>query len=164
MTNPFQPNLRKPWLLLCLTTVVTYAIVPVRHDSLFDLNAFSFWLEAVMFLLAFPLGDLFGLLFYGGEGSIGERFVSWTLALAIGYVQWFHILPALLKRKKARLNTLNLATGGNVAFDPAPDDHTDPARPEAPRIAEREGPPVPQFNHQGMTPLERVLRDGDERE
>ena len=156
MTNPFQPNLRKPWLLLCLTAAVTYAILPVRHDSLFDPNALSFWLEVLMFLLAFPLGDLFAFLFYGGGGGIFERFVFWSLALAVGYVQWFHILPALLRRKKSRVTTLNLAAAGNVAFGAAPATGADSAA----QLDRRESPPVPQFDGDGLTPLERVFSEG----
>jgi hypothetical protein len=159
MQNPFQPNLRKPWALLCLTALVVYSILPVRGDSLTDIDAISFWLEALMFLLAFPLGDLLASLFYAGDGSIAARFTFWAIALAVGYVQWFSILPALLRRKRARVTTLNLATVGNVAFESGTTPQTASARPEPELSPLHDAPPVPQFNDRGMTPLEIILRD-----
>lgn len=162
MTNPFQPNLRKPWLLLCISTALTYAVVPVRSDSLFDPNAISFWLETIMFGLAFPLGDLLALAFYTGDGGIIERFLLWSMALAVGYAQWFHIFPALLRGKTPRVTTLNLAAVGNVALESGPAAQTGPASRETKPLAAPTEPPVPQFNDRGLTPLERILRDEGE--
>lgn len=159
MPNPFQPNLRKPWLLLCVSTALTYAVVPVRGDALFDPDSISSWLEAVMFLLAFPLGDLLALAFYSGEGGVIERFLLWSLAMAVGYAQWFHVFPALLGRKTRRVTTLNLAPLGNVAFGGGPAAQTVRAAPETKPSAAPSEPPVPQFNDRGLTPLERILRD-----
>src|SRR3712207_8062582 len=34
MQNPFQENLRKPWLLLCTTLLVVYSIMPAEHETL----------------------------------------------------------------------------------------------------------------------------------
>src|SRR5207248_10770144 len=78
-----------------------------RSETLFYLNAPSSVLEALMFLLSFPLGDALMFLFHSAQHDIIERFVFWALAMGIGYVQWFHLFPALLRqdRKSTRLNS-----------------------------------------------------------
>ena len=161
MQNPFQANLRKLWLLLCTTTLVIYSIVPVTRETLLYWNAPSSVLEALMFLLSFPLGDALMFFFYSGSHGIMERFVFWALAMGIGYVQWFHLFPALIRRKQANATTLNLDAGSGVAFadkSPLGLNATQPLT-----LPETARPPVPQFNDRGLTPLERIFR-GDEPE
>ena len=158
MPNPFQPNLRKPWLLLCTTLLVVYSIMPGEHRTLFFDAAPSSPLEALMFLLSFPLGTAAGLLFHSREMGMEERFVFWAVSMLLGYVQWFHLFPALLRRcgRQARETiTLNLRPAGSVAS-------TTPlglGTAEPPPALDAARPPVPQFNERGLTPLERVFRD-----
>lgn len=158
MQNPFQPNLRKPWLLLCTTVLVTYSIMPVRHETLFYYDSPSSVLEALMFLLSFPLGDAFMFLFHDATHGVTERFVFWAMAMGLGYAQWFHLFPALLRRRQSRVTTMNLGQGAGVA--PAPETPLGLAAPGAAPALEAERPPVTQFDERGLTPLERVLRDG----
>jgi hypothetical protein len=170
MQNPFQTNLRRPWLLLCTTVLLTYSIMPGRHETLFYFNAPSSFLEALMFLLSFPLGDALMFLFYSATHGITERFAFWAMALALGYMQWFHLFPALLRRTQTQTTTLNLAAGKNVAR-PARTllglraaETTPPLGLCAPEPAPAHGterPPVPQFNERGLTPLERIFRDDE---
>ena len=156
MQNPFQENLRKPWLLLCTTLLVVYSIMPGEGGTLFFNGASGSFLEALMFLLSFPLGTAAAFPFYSPDYGVFGRFAFWALAMGVGYAQWFHLLPALLRRLPARRpTTLNLSTAAGVAPPPAfgsrvtrPLGLTDAARP-----------PVPQFNDRGQTPLERVFRD-----
>src|SRR2546423_11309 len=155
--NPFQPNLRRPWLLLGTTLGVTYSVMPARHDTLFYYDAPSSIIEALMFLLSFPLGDALMFLFHSAAHAVTERFVFWALAMGIGYAQWFHLFPALLRRARPNVTTLNLTTAGSVASAnkrPLGLDSTE----SAPAL-DAGRPPVPQFNERGMTPLERILRD-----
>jgi hypothetical protein len=162
MQNPFQPNLRKPWLLLCTTALVTYSIMPVRHETIFYFDAPSSVLEALMFLLSFPLGDAFMFLFHDARHGVTERFVFWALAMGVGYAQWFHLFPALLRRRQSRVTILNLRAGVGVA--PASENPLGLAAPAPAPALEAERPPVTQFDARGLTPLERVLRDdGPER-
>jgi len=159
MQNPFQPNLRRPWLLLCTTLLVTYSVMPMRHETLFYYNAPSSVIEALMFLLSFPLGDAFMFLFHSGTHAVTERFVFWALAMGVGYAQWFHLFPILLRRARPNVTTLNLADAASVASAnerPLGLDAT-----EAAPVLDAGRPPVPQFNERGMTPLERILRDDD---
>jgi hypothetical protein len=160
MQNPFQPNLRKPWLLLCTTLLVLYSIMPGEHRTLFFDAAPSSLLEAVMALLSFPLGTAVAFVFHSSDFGVTGRFAFWAAAMGLGYAQWFHILPALKRREQSRrINTLNLSADPSVApASPLGLDLTQP-RPalDAPR------PPVPQFDDRGQTPLERILRDDSER-
>ena len=161
MQNPFQPNLRKPWILLCTSLLLVYTIMPGGHDTLFFYDAPSAPLEALMFLLSFPLGDAAAFLFHSPWLNATQRFAFWAFAMGLGYAQWFHLFPALLRRKSESAVTLNLAGGESVAL---------PAR--APRglssaetrpLNEAQRPPMPHFNERGLTPLERILRDDSER-
>lgn len=158
MQNPFQPNLRKPWLLLCTTALVTYSIMPARHETIFYFNAPSSVLEALMFLLSFPLGDAVMFLFHSAQSGLAGRFVFWALAMGLGYVQWFHLFPALLRRRQSRAAALNLSAPGGMATAKAGplglSAHASPPALDASR------PPAAQFDERGLTPLERVLRDG----
>ena len=158
MQNPFQENLRKPWLLLCTTLLVVYSIMPVERDTLFFSGAPSSVIEALMFLLSFPLGTSVMFLFHADDLGVFGRFAFWALAMGLGYAQWFHLFPALLRRVTARhpSTTLNLNARAGVVSPPALGSAvTQPlVLPEAPAH-----PPVPQFNERGMTPLERVFRD-----
>jgi hypothetical protein len=157
MQNPFQPNLRKPWLLLCATLLVVYTIMPGEQETLFFNHAPSAPLEALMFLLSFPLGDAAAFLAHSPAYDPLARFAFWAAALGLGYAQWFHLFPALLRRRAARAMTLNLSGGGGVALGAGAPLGLASAETRAPDEEQR--PPVPQFNERGLTPLERILRE-----
>lgn len=161
MQNPFQPNLRKPWILLCTSLLLVYAIMPGEHETLFFSESPSALLEALMFLLSFPLGDAAAFLFHSPLLNSTQRFAFWAFALGLGYVQWFHIFPALLKRMDERSTTLNLTGGESVALPTrAP---LGLASAETKPLNEAQRPPMPHFNERGLTPLERIIRDDSER-
>jgi hypothetical protein len=156
MQNPFQPNLRKPWLLLCTTLLLVYSIMPGEHRTLFFDAAPSSVLEAVMALLSFPLGTAVAFVFHSSDFGVTGRFAFWAAAMGLGYAQWFHLFPALKRWEgRRRITTLNLNAGSSVA--PASPLGLDATGPRPALDAAR--PPVPQFNDRGMTPLERILRD-----
>ncbi len=162
MQNPFQPNLRRPWLLLCTTLLVVYTIMPGEHATLFYYEAPSAFIEALMFLLAFPLGDAAAFIGHSPWHGHTQRFAFWAFAMGLGYAQWFHIFPALLRGvQQRRTTTLNLTSGESVAL---------PARTplglssaETKPLNEAQRQPIPHFNERGLTPLERILRDDSER-
>jgi hypothetical protein len=158
MQNPFQPNLRKPWLLLCTTLLLVYSIMPGGHRTLFFDAAPDSALEAAMALLSFPLGTAFAFLFHAPDFGVTGRFAFWAAAMGLGYAQWFHILPALKRRDERRhVNTQNLDAGPSVAPASTLGLGVTPVRP----ALDAARPPVPQFNDRGQTPLERILRDED---
>lgn len=159
MQNPFQPNLRKPWLLLCTTLLLVYSIMPGAHRTLFFDAAPSSVLEAAMSLLSFPLGTAVAFVFHSSDFGVFGRFAFWAAAMGLGYAQWFHLLPALKRREQGRpVDTLNPTAGPGVA--PASPLGLDAARRLGALDAAR--PPVPQFNDRGRTPLERILRDEED--
>jgi hypothetical protein len=157
MQNPFQPNLRKPWILLCTSLLLVYTIMPGGHVTLFFSDAPSAPLEALMFLLSFPLGDAAAFLFHLPWLDSTQRFAFWAFAMGLGYAQWFHLFPALLKRAGERSTTLNLTGGESVALPTRAPLRL--ASAETKPLNEAQRPPMPQFNERGLTPLERVLRD-----
>ena len=159
MQNPFQPNLRKLWILLCTTALLTYTIMPVEHETLFYDDASSAWLEALMFLLSFPLGDAVMMLFYSESHGLAGRFVTWALAMGVGYAQWFHLFPALLRECPAPAPlTLNLSDAPGVAYAPGGAAQTQALpRPRPSHFAD--APPTAPFDDRGLTPVERVFRD-----
>lgn len=159
MQNPFQPNLRKPWLLLCTTLLLVYSIMPGAHPTLFFDAAPSSVLEAAMALLSFPLGTAVAFVFHASDFGVFGRFAFWAAAMGLGYAQWFHLLPALKRWEQSRrINTLNLPPGPSVVSGSPLGLNT--AAQFTSLDAGR--PPVPQFNDHGRTPLERILRDEDE--
>jgi hypothetical protein len=159
MQNPFQPNLRKPWLLLCTTLLVVYTIMPAGHESFFYYDAASVPIEALMFMLSFPLGDAATFLFHSPWYNPTQRFVFWAVAMGLGYAQWFHVFPALLRRRSERATTLNLAGVESVA--PHTSTPLGLASAETKPTGDATRPPIPQFNERGLTPLERIFRDED---
>ena len=160
MQNPFQPNLRKPWLLLCTTLLVLYSIMPGAHRTLFFDAAPSSVLEACMALLSFPLGTAVAFAFHSSDLGLTGRCAFWAAAMGLGYAQWFHILPALKRREQGRrVNTQNPESAPGVAPASPLGLNVTPAAP----ALDAARPPVPQFNERGQTPLERILRDDSER-
>jgi hypothetical protein len=159
MQNPFQPNLRKPWLLLCTTLLLVYSIMPGGHRTLFFADAPSSVVEAVMALLSFPLGTAVAFMFHSDEFGVTGRFAFWAAAMGLGYAQWFHLFPALKRwEARRRSKTLNFDDADTVAPASPLGLNLTPPRP----ALEAARPPVPQFNDRGQTPLERILRDEDE--
>ena len=156
MQNPFQPNLRKPWLLLCTTLLVLYSIMPGAHRTLFFDAAPSSVLEAVMALLSFPLGTAVAFVFHSPGFGLTGRCAFWAAAMGLGYAQWFHLLPALKRwEARRRTNTLNLDHAPGVAPASPLGLSAAPVRP----VLDAARPPVRQFDERGQTPLERVFRD-----
>jgi hypothetical protein len=163
MRNPFQSNVRRPWLLLSATLLLAYSLAPYKPSGGFDFNAVATFLEILMFLISFPL-SLVALLAsdeFGGGPITRSQF--WALALALGYFQWFHLAPFFLRRRSAPALTLNLAADPTVAsaVRVAPPHTREPApySPPSAALTAADAPPVPQFNERGRTPLERVFED-----
>jgi len=165
MQNSFRFDVKTRWLLLATSTLVIYSVVPVRRAALFDLNAISTWLQLLLFLLTFPLGSFFVLLvhaFAGGFGEFGivEQFQMWIVAVALGFLQWFFIIPAMLRRKNSEVTALHLSSGG---ADPAvASAHAPGALHESEANAATNVPPIPQFDERGRTPFERILNSDDD--
>ena len=164
MKNSFRFDVKTRWLLLATSTLVVYAVVPVRGGALFDLNAISTWLQLLLFLLTFPLGSFFVLLVHsmaGGFSEFGivEQFQMWVVAVALGFLQWFFLIPAMLGRRSPEVMALNLSAGAGV---PAVASPPAPGLLNSGRADTPDAPPVPQFDERGRTPFERILNRDDD--
>jgi hypothetical protein len=164
MQNSFRFDVKTRWLLLATTILVIYTVVPVRRGAWFDLDAISTWLQFLLFLLTFPLGSFFVLLVHGFAGGFGgfgivEQFQMWVVAVGLGFLQWFFLIPAVLGRKSPEVTALNLSAGGAA---PAVTSARAPGLPNAGRADTPDAPPVPQFDERGRTPFERILNGGDD--
>ena len=162
MQNSFRFDVKTRWLLLATSMLIVYCIVPVRRGALFDLNAISTWVQLVLFLLTFPLGSFFVLLVHamaGGFDQFGivEQFQMWVVAVALGFLQWFFLVPALLGRKSPEVTALNLSAAASAPAVAAT--HAPGALPESDANVATETPPIPQFAERGRTPFERILGD-----
>ena len=165
MQNSCRFDVKTRWLLLATSTLVIYSVVPVRRDALFDLNAISTWLQFLLFLLTFPLGSFFVLFvhaFAGGFSDFGivEQFQMWVVAVALGFLQWFFLIPALTGRKSPEVTALNLSAA--PAAPAAASAHAPGALPESDANVATDAPPIPQFDERGRTPFERILSDVDD--
>lgn len=161
MRNPFQTNARAAWLALSAGALVLYTTVPVRLETLHDVTEYSTWLEVLLFVPSLP-SSLFLLLFMNelgydpGSHSILNRFMLLASFSVLGFFQWFCLIPFLFGRR--RLTTLNLcaAVGGRAQETDAP------ALPSASSgEVGTQTTPISPFDERGLTPVERVIRDGE---
>ncbi|HEX7174580.1 MAG TPA: hypothetical protein VF240_04780 [Pyrinomonadaceae bacterium] len=165
MQNSFRFDVKTRWLLLATSALVIYTVVPIRRGALYDLNAVSTWLQFLLFVLTFPLGSFFVLFvhaFAGGFGEFGivEQFQMWIVAVALGFLQWFFLIPAMLRHKSSEVTALHLSSGGD---DPAvASAQTGGALPEVDTNVATNASPIPQFDERGRTPFERILNSDDE--
>ena len=165
MQNSFRFDLKTRWLLLSTCTLLLYCIVPVRRGAFFDLDAVSTWLQFLLFVLTFPLGSLFVMLVYTLSGgfenfSITDQLQVWVIAVALGFLQWFFLIPAIMGRISPEVTALNLsAAPAAPAVAPA---HATGALHESEANAATNVPPIPQFDERGRTPFERILGGGDD--
>jgi hypothetical protein len=164
MQNSFRFDAKTRWLLLATSALVIYSVVPIRRGALYDLNTISTWLQFLLFVLTFPLGSFFVLFvhaFAGGFGEFGivEQFQMWVVAVALGFFQWFFLIPAMFGRKSSEVTTLNLSSGG--AAPAAAAAARAPGLLNAGHAHTPDAPPVPQFDERGRTPFERILGGDD---
>ena len=163
MQNSFRFDAKTRWLLLATTTLVVYCVVPVRRGAMLDLGAVSTWLQLLLFVLTFPLGSFFVMIVHASPGGfdhfrIVDQFQMWAVAVALGFFQWFFLIPILLGRKSPEVTALNLSSGAGAPAVASAREHalTDAGGADTPNA-----PPVPQYDERGRTPFERILGGDD---
>ena len=151
MTERFKLSLSGMWLLASLVSIILPIFLPSYDSPNLAANTIGA-ATATMFILSFP-GSLFGIpLLYmvnyvlGTDmNSIGGMYVNLLLLFVLGLVQWFWIVPRLVRREPA-LQSLQL-----------------PEQAASPRLTEfRDDTARSFFDEKSQTPLERVLRGDDE--
>lgn len=169
MRLPCKTKIEKAWLLTSLSILFLHRMLetaPLVHyptDTMVRT-----WLEVAMVVLSFPLG---GVVMFALSDAIywcdACRNLQWTLdwstLLLAGYIQWFWMLPEMLRSRK--LTFLNLRQP-EEAFAP---DTSSASTPKAPQVAatatattataaESYTFPPAEFDEAGRTALGRVLR------
>lgn len=106
------------WLLLCLIVLLwwyyTYGLAEIS-DTL--KNESQIYLIILMCILTFPIGFiwiyLLSLILYIAQDYIcmqGTKIIDsiifgWLGFLVLGYLQWFLIVPSIVKKRRMRKNT-----------------------------------------------------------
>ncbi len=111
----------------------------------------------VLFLFSFP-GSILFLIFnevfieigivVDGPPEMYYTFLSLG-AMTVGYIQWFHILPALFGKQEVTVLSLNQP---NTISEREQETTTKPSRP-----AKLNAPQILPFDNAGRTPLERAI-------
>jgi hypothetical protein len=149
MSEYLKLNLRAVWLVVALLSLALPVFIPSTTNSPSFLGNVIGTATATMFILSFP-SSLFALpaLFFAqavlgyDPNTIGGMYVNLCLLFAVGFVQWFWILPRLLG-KEATFQTLNLPREASEIL---------------PTRAENEGVSA-FYDGRERTPLERVIED-----
>lgn len=153
MRNHLESCLRRPWPLVCAALLLCYALAPINYEGELDMYALNNLADSVAIFISFPLGLLAAFGLSQLDFGLVHRSQLWALCLVFGYVQWFHLIPFLCRRRPAPPVILNLAGDERVAHAPG----IAPADAPAARLAAAHAQLMPQFNEQERTPLERVF-------
>lgn len=172
MRLPCKTKIEKAWLVTSLIILFLHRMLEASPLAHYPTDTMvRTWLEVAMVVLSFPLG---GAVMFALSDAIhwcdACRNLQWTLdwstLLLAGYIQWFWMLPEMLRSRK--LTFLNLRQP-EAAF--APDDSSastpQASQVKAPQVAATATtataaesftfPPV-EFDEAGRTALGRVLR------
>ena len=150
MKERFKFSLSQIWMLVTAAALILPVFLPSSADPQNFLENVIGTVTVTMFILSFPI-SLFGLpvMFFASyvlgvdPNSIGGMYLNVFLLCVLGYVQWFWILPRIL-RNEPQFQMLNLF-GGN---------------PEMQLLEAKAMSNIP-FDSDGRTPLERVLQNKD---
>ena len=138
------------WMLITAAALILPVFLPSSADPNNFLENVIGTVTVTMFILSFPI-SLFGLplMFFASyvlgvnPNTIDGMYLNVFLLCVLGYVQWFWILPRVL-RNEPQFQMLNLF-GGN---------------PEMQFLEAKAINNIP-FDADGRTPLERVLQNKD---
>ena len=150
MKEGFKLSLSGLWLLTGIISMLLPVFLPSSanpHNFVQNVIGTS---TVTMFILSFP-SSLFGLpiMFFASyvlgvdPNTIGGMYLNIFLLCVLGYVQWFWILPRIL-RNEPQFQMLNLFGG----------------KPEMQLLEAKAMNNIP-FDSDGRTPLERVLQNKD---
>jgi hypothetical protein len=150
------------WILLCV------AVLFFHFGQCFEWESGCYSagerMFSLMFLLSFP-GSLFYLVFLGVTfNSVSAStpflyFLIWGGAFAVGYFQWFGLLPYLLDRPEMTTLGLGLSGASNVSRTGSGRCSSSRRRRRRRRAAWLRGARVIHFDETGRTPLERVINN-----
>ena len=179
-----KTKIEKAWLITSLTIFLAHRLLEAPSHSYYpDDMAVRLWLEVAMVLLSFPFGGLTLFVLQDArfwcDGCQGlEWMLDWSTLLFAGYIQWFWVLPELLRGRELTLLDLKRPPE-TVSTEASPSD-TEPAAASlraAPPVALETAPPVAleaaplpafdaaafalmpaEFDEAGLTALDRVFQ------
>ena len=117
MKEEFKLNLSPIWLLISAIALTLPVFLPSSAHPQYFFQDIIGTVTTVMYILSFPVGLLalpvmfLAKLFLGvNPNTIGGMYINVFLLCVLGYVQWFWIVPRLL-RSESRFQMLNLLGG-----------------------------------------------------
>ena len=150
MEKIFKLSFKQIWLAVSIFSLALPVFLPSSANPQNFLENVIGTVTVTMFILSFPI-SLFGLpiMFFASyvlgvdPNTIGGMYLNVFLLCVLGYVQWFWILPRVL-RNEPQFQMLNLFGG----------------KPEMQLLEAKAMNNIP-FDSDGRTPLERVLQNKD---
>ncbi len=151
MKKPFELNLSPIWLSISALALTLPVFLPSSVNPQFFFQDIIGTVTAAMYILSFPFGLLalplmfLAKLFLGvNPQTIGGMYINVFLLCVLGYVQWFWIVPRLL-RSESRFQMLNLlgAKSNLKLSEAAASNNTE------------------FFDSQERTPVERIIYEKD---
>ena len=150
MKERFKLSPGQIWMLITAAALILPVFLPSSANPQNFLENVIGTVTVTMFILSFPI-SLFGLpiMFFASyvlgvdPNTIGGMYLNVFLLCVLGYVQWFWILPGIM-RNEPLFQTLNLFGG----------------KPEMQLLEAKAINNIP-FDSDGRTPLERVLQNKD---
>ena len=151
MKKPFELNLSPIWLLISALALTLPVFLPSSVNPQFFFQDIIGTVTAAMYILSFPFGLLalplmfLAKLFLGvNPQTIGGMYINVFLLCVLGYMQWFWIVPRLL-RSESRFQMLNLlgAKSNLKLSEAAASNNTE------------------FFDSQERTPVERIIYEKD---
>ncbi|MBA2737823.1 MAG: hypothetical protein H0U50_13670 [Pyrinomonadaceae bacterium] len=151
MKERFKLSISQIWLLVTAAALILPVFLPSSANPQNFLENVIGTVTVTMFILSFPI-SLFGLpiMFFASyvlgvnPNTIGGMYLNIFLLCVLGYVQWFWILPRIL-RNEPHLQMLNLFGG----------------KSEMQLLEAKAIDNIPFCDSDGRTPLERVLLNKD---
>lgn len=151
MKEQTKLNLSPIWLLISATALTLPVFLPSSANPQYFFQDIIGTVTTTMYILSFPAGLLalpamfLAELFFGvNPDTIGGMYVNVFLLCVLGYVQWFWIVPRIL-RSAPRLNMPDL-------FD---------RKSETQLLEAKAENSIPFSDFEGKTPIERVFQEKD---
>lgn len=117
MKEGFKLSLSGVWLLITAAALILPVFLPSYANPQNFLQDVIGTVTLTMYVLSFPASFLampimfFASVFFGvNPNTIGGMYLNLFLLCALGYAQWFWIVPRIL-RSESRFQTLNLLGG-----------------------------------------------------
>ena len=153
MKEEFKLNLSPIWLLISAIALTLPVFLPSSVHPQYFFQDIIGLVTTAMYILSFPAGFLaipamfLAELFLGvNPDTIGGMYVNVFLLCVLGYVQWFWIVPRIL-RNEPRFQMLNLFG----------------EKSEMQLLQAKAANNIPFCDSDGQTPIERVFQEKDKK-